>query len=299
MHRARVVVEKVLQFKMKKIALFVTFLIGFVAFGQNTIVEKDLMVFQPTESSKKLNKAYSEQLFFGLFNVKPFIKALDLDESKIKTITITNASNKKVAYKANYDVTGNLLDFELTDEVATPTKVSYTYKDGVISVETIARKGSEAKTNQFFYDQENMYVKNGNKLFDIIWLEGDVMLKKTYMEQKIGFEDRLMHDCRITKSLGQDINKICYSNSTFQVLFKIKEYTPDVAQKTEKINLVEGPWSEIKLIAQNKYQISKNNQPQFEVILDQNQRLKEFKFLGNKADKQQPLQFNFTYTFYK
>ena len=58
MHRARAVVEKVLLFKMKKIALFVTFLIGFVAFGQNTIVEKDLMVFQPTESSKKLNKAY-------------------------------------------------------------------------------------------------------------------------------------------------------------------------------------------------------------------------------------------------
>ena len=81
------------------------------------------------------------------------------------------------------------------------------------------------------------------------------------MEQKIGFEDRLMHDCRITKSLGQDINKICYSSSTFKVPFKVKEYSPDV--------------------------------------LDQNQRLKEFKFLGNKADKQQPLQFNFTYTFYK
>ena len=119
------------------------------------------------------------------------------------------------------------------------------------------------------------------------------------MEQKIGFEDRLMHDCRITKSLGQDINKICYSSSTFKVPFKVKEYSPDVAPKTEKINLKEGPWSEIKLISQNKYQISKNNQPQFEVVLDQNQRLKEFKFLGNKADKQQPLQFNFTYTFYK
>ena len=41
------------------------------------------------------------------------------------------------------------------------------------------------------------------------------------------------------------------------------------------------------------------NQPQFEVILDQNQRIKEFKFLGNKGDKQQPLNYNFTYTFYK
>lgn len=284
---------------MKKFALFITLLIGFVAFGQNTIVEKDLMVYQPTETSKKLNKAYSEHMFFGLFNVKPFIKALDLNESTIKTITITNASNKKVVYKANYDAAGNLLDFELTDEVAKPTKVKYTYKDDVISSETIERKGSETKTNQFFYDQDKMYVKNGNKLFDIVWLEGDVMLKKTYMEQKIGFEDRMMHDCRITKSLGQDINKVCYSNSTFKVPFKLNEYTPDVVQKTEKINLHEGHWSEIKLVSSNKYQILRNNQPQFEVILDQNQRLKEFKFLGNKADKQQPLQFNFTYTFYK
>lgn len=299
MRLVRVVVEKVLQYNMKKIALFISFFISFFATAQNTIVEKDLMVYQPTETSKKLNKAYSEHLFFGLFGVKPFIKALDLNDSKIKTITITNASNKKVVYKANYDANENLLDFELTDEVAKPTKVNYVYKEGVVFSETIERKGSEPKTNQFFYDQDKMYVKNGNNLFDIVWLEGDVMLKKTYMEQKIGFEDRMMHDCRITKSLGQDINKVCYSNSTFKVPFKLNEYIPDVVQKTEKINLQEGSWSEIKLITSNKYQILKNNQPQFEVILDQNQRLKEFKFLGNKADKQQSLQFNFTYTFYK
>lgn len=108
-----------------------------------------------------------------------------------------------------------------------------------------------------------------------------------------------MHNCRITKSLGQDMNKICYSSSTFKVPFKINEYTPDVAPKSERINLKEGVWSEIKLISSNNYQILKNNQSLFEIILDQNQRLKEFKFLGNKADKQQPLQFNFTYTFYK
>ena len=274
-------------------------MIGFVASAQNTIVEKDLMVFQPTKTSKKLNKAYSEHLFFGLFGIKPFIKALDLNESKIKTITITNASNKKVVYKATYDANENLLEFELTEEVAKPMKVNYTYKDGVISSETMERKGSETRTNQFFYDQDKMYVKNANKLFDIVWLEEDVMLKKTYLEQKIGFEDRLMHNCRITKSLGQDMNKICYSSSTFKVPFKINEYTPDVVPKSERISLKEGVWSEIKLISSNNYQILKNNQSLFEIILDQNQRLKEFKFLGNKADKQQPLQFNFTYTFYK
>lgn len=163
---------------MRNLALFISCMIGFVASAQNTIVEKDLMVFQPTETSKKLNKAYSEHLFFGLFGIKPFIKALDLNESKIKTITITNASNKKVAYKATYDVNENLLDFELTEEVAKPMKVNYTYKDGVISSETIERKGSETRTNQFFYDQDKMYVKNANKLFDIVWLEEDVMLKK-------------------------------------------------------------------------------------------------------------------------
>ena len=271
----------------------------FSVFAQKTIVENDLMVFKPTESSKKLNKAYSENMFFGLFNVKPFINALNTNESSIKTITITNASTKKVAYKANYDANSNLLDFELTDEVSKPLKVNFTYKDGFISSESIEKKGSEAKVNQFFYDQDKMYIKNANKLFDIVWLEGDVMLKKTFLDQKLGFEDRLMHDCRITKSLGQDINKICYSSSTFSVPFKVKEFTPDVAPKTEKVSLTEGSWSEIKLVSQNKYVITMKNQPQFEVVLDQNQRIKEFKFLGNKADKQQPLKYNFTYTFYK
>ena len=300
MHLARVVVEKVLQYNfMKRIALFFIFLSCAFTYAQQTIVEKDLMVYQPSESSTKLNKAYSENMFFGLFGVKPFIKALHPNESKIKTLTITNSSTKKVAYKADYDEMNNLVNLELTEEVAKPTKVIYVYKDGVISSETIEKKGAEKKVNQFFYNQDKMYIKNANQLFDVIWLEGDVMMKKTYLEQKIGFEDRLMHDCRITKSLGQDINKICYSNSAFKVPFKVKEFTPDVDPKTEKINLIEGSWSEIKLVSSNKYQILKNNQPQFEVELDQNQRLKKFKFLGNKSDKQQPMQFDFTYTFYK
>ncbi|MDH2206777.1 MULTISPECIES: hypothetical protein [Empedobacter] len=300
MRRVRVVVEKVLQYNwMKKLASLITILVCFSAFAQKTIIEKDLMVFKPTESSKKLNKAYSDNMFFGLFGIKPFINALDLNEKSIKTVTITNASTKKVAYKANYDAANNLLDFELTEEVAKPLKVKYTYQDGLIATETIDRKGSEVKVNQFYYDLDKMYIKNSNSLFDVTWLEGDVMLKKTYLDQKLGFEDRLMHDCRITKSLGQDINKICFSSSTFSVPFKIKEYTPDVEPRTEKINLVEGQWSDIKLIAQNKYVITMKNQPQFEVVLDQNQRIKEFKFLGNKVDKQQPLTYNFTYTFYK
>lgn len=284
---------------MKRIALFIMFFCCAFSFAQQKIVEKDLMVYQPSAASIKLNKAYSENMFFGLFGVKPFIKALHPNESKIKTVTITNSSTKKVAYKANYDELNNLTSIELTDEVAKPTTVKYTYKDGVIASETIERKGVEKKVNHFFYNQENMFVKNANQLFDIIWLEGDVMMKKTYLEQKIGFEDRLMHDCRITKSIGQDINKTCYSNSTFKVPFKLKEFTPDVEPKTEKINLIDGNWSEIKLMSLNKYQILKNNKPQFEVVLDQNNRLKEFNFLGNKADKQQPLQFTFTYTFYK
>jgi len=292
-------VVKVLQFnQMKKGVSLILFLICFSAFAQKTIIEKDLMVFKPTESSMKLNKAYSDQMFFGLFGVKPFIQAINLNEAKIKTITITNASTKKVAYKANYDVNQRLLNFELTDEITQPLKVNYIYQDGVISTETIERKGNEVKQNQFFYNQDLMYIKNANQLFDIVWLEGDVMLKKTYLDQQIGFEDRMMHDCRITRSL-EDINKICFSSSTFSVPFKVKEYTPDVDPRTEKVNLIEGKWSEIKTVSQNKFVIIRNNHPQFEVVLDQNQRIKEFKFLGNKAEKQESLIFNFTYTFYK
>ena len=84
MRRVRVVVEKVLQYNwMKKLASLITILVCFSAFAQKTIIEKDLMVFKPTESSKKLNKAYSDNMFFGLFGIKPFINALDLNEKSI------------------------------------------------------------------------------------------------------------------------------------------------------------------------------------------------------------------------
>lgn len=283
---------------MKKFALLIAFFSCVSIFAQNTIIEKDLMIYKPTDFSIKLNESYTENMFFGLFGIKNLINSLDVSSSKIKTVVITNTTSKKVVYKANYGVNNNLLDIELTNELVEPIKVNYTYKDGVVEKEVI-KKGTEEKINQFFYDQNKMYIKNANKLFDIVWLEGDILLKKTYLDQKLGFEDRLMHDCRITKSLGRDINKICYSSSKFHIPFKIKEFIPDVELKTEKVNLIEGPWSEIKLITINKYQILKNNQPQFEVILDQNKRIKEFKFLGNKSEKQEPINFNFTYTFYK
>ncbi|WP_313581795.1 hypothetical protein [Chishuiella sp.] len=283
---------------MKKFALLITFFSCISIFAQNTIIEKDLMIYRPTDFSIKLNKAYTENMFFGLFGIKNLMNALDVNSSKIKTVVITNRASKNVVYKANYDVNNNLLVIELTNELVDPVKVNYTYKDGVLEKEVI-KKGTDEKINQFFYDQNKMYIKNANKLFDIVWLEGDILLKKTYLDQKLGFEDRLMHDCRITKSLGRDINKVCYSSSNFQIPFKIKEFTPDVELKTEKVNLIEGPSSEIKLMSINKYQILKNNQPQFEVVLDQNKRIKEFKFLGNKTEKQEPINFNFTYTFYK
>lgn len=283
---------------MKKFALLITFFSCISIFAQNTIIEKDMMIYRPTDFSIKLNKAYTENMFFGLFGIKNLMNALDVNSSKIKTVVITNKASKNVVYKANYDVNNNLLDIELTNELVNPVKVNYTYKDGVLENEVI-KKGTDEKINQFFYDQNKMYIKNANKLFDIVWLEGDILLKKTYLDQKLGFEDRLMHDCRITKSLGRDINKVCYSSSKFQIPLKIKEFTPDVELKTEKVNLIEGPSSEIKLMSINKYQILKNNQPQFEVVLDQNKRIKEFKFLGNKTEKQEPINFNFTYTFYK
>ncbi|WP_313387022.1 hypothetical protein [Chishuiella sp.] len=283
---------------MKKFALLITFFSCIFIFAQNTIIEKDLMIYRPTDFSIKLNKVYTENMFFGLFGIKNLINALDVNSSKIKTVVITNRASKNVVYKANYDVNNNLLDIELTNELVDPVKVNYTYKDGVLEKEVI-KKGTDEKINQFFYGQDKMYIKNANKLFDIVWLEGDILLKKTYLDQKLGFEDRLMHDCRITKSLGRDINKVCYSSSNFQIPFKIKEFIPDVELKTEKVNLIEGPSSEIKLMSINKYKILKNNQPQFEVVLDQNKRIKEFKFLGNKTEKQEPINFNFTYTFYK
>lgn len=269
--------------------------------AQQTINEVDLKVYVPTVDSKKLNDAYAENLFFGLFGVKALMNAVPNNLKNVRELTISSASftgKKKKVFIAKYSATGQLSSFELMEELGSPLKVEYIYKEGVIQAETITNKEKQQKKNTFYYQADKMYVKNANQLFDMIWLEGEVMMKKTYLDQKLGFEDRLMHNCRITKSMGQDINKVCFSSTDAALPLKIKEYTPDVNLKTQKVTLLEGGSSEVIAETDKKYTIIKQGVKQFDILVNKDKRIEQFNFLGNPAEKQNPLAFEFTYSFY-
>ncbi len=286
---------------MKQYLFVFSLLFSYFATAQATIKEADLMVFEPTLASKKLNTAYAENMFFGLFGIKPLVNAIPVDLKNVKEITVSSASftgKKKKVFSAKYNPKGQLVSFELMEELGKPLQVNYAYKDDVIQHETITTKDQGTKQHAFYYQGDKMYVKNANQLFDVIWLEDQIMMKKTFLEEKLGFEDRLMHNCRITKSLGQDINKVCFSSTSLMLPFKIKEYTPDVNVKTQKVNMLEGGTSEIVAESDKQYGIIKQGTKQFTILLNKDNRIQQFNFLGNAAEKQNPLNFEFTYSYY-
>ncbi|MBF0596261.1 hypothetical protein [Faecalibacter rhinopitheci] len=286
---------------MRKLAFLLLFLQCFIIFAQKTINTESLMVFTPTEDSKKINQAYAENMFFGIFGVKHFINALDNNLKGVKTVTVTSNANPKInypVYKAIYNQDGTLKTFEISEQIGNALQVNYEYKEGVITKETIHYQNKEEMVNTFYYSDNKMYIHKPNQKTEIVWLEGDVLLKKVYSENILGTEDRLMHNCRITKSIGQDVNKVCFSDSNFKIPLVITDYVPEVDPKTLKINLNQGEKSEIKLIGERKYGITLQGNERFQIILDKEQRIISFNYLGNKALKEEPIQFKFTYTMY-
>lgn len=270
-------------------------------FGQKTINTEHLKVFNPSEDSKNINKAYAENMFFGIFGVKHFINALDVNYKGIKSITVTSNANPKIkspVYKALYNPDGTINTFEISEQIGKALQVKYDYKDNVISKEIIHYQDKNVIENMFYYNDDKMYIQKPDQKFEIVWLEGDVLLKKVYTNAIVGTEDRLMHHCRITKSIGQDVNKICFNDSSFKIPLIITDYVPDVDQKTLKINLIKGNQSEIKSIGGDKFAIIIKGKERFQITLDKDKRIKSFNYLGNTALKEAPINFTFAYTMY-
>lgn len=209
-----------------------------VAFAQKTINSESIKTFDVTEESKKINAAYAENMFFGIFGVKHFINALEVNHKGVKSITITSNANPKIktpVYKAIYNQAGLLNTFEISEQIGKALQAKYDYKDGAIAKETIHYQGKNATTNTFYYNEDKMYIQKPDQKLEMVWLEGDVLLKKVYVDNQISTEDRMMHNCRITRSIGQDINKICFNDSNFKVPLIITDYVPDVDANTRQI----------------------------------------------------------------
>jgi len=284
---------------MKKIAFLFLLVQCIFVFGQKTIKADSYKTYEPTEDSKKINTAYSENMFFGLFGVKHFISALPINHTNVKSVTVTSNANPKIktpVYKAIYNTNGTINMFEISEQIGKALQVEYEYKEGVIANEVIHYQGKNATKNTFYYKDDKMYIQKPDQKFEIVWLEGDVLLKKIYTEGQISTEDRLMHNCRITKSIGQDVNKVCFNDSNFKIPLIITDYVPEVDANTLKINLIEGEKSEIKSIGENKFAIILQGKERFHITLDKDKRIKSFNYLGNQALKEAPIDFTFAYT---
>ena len=286
---------------MKRFTFLFLIIQSIFVFGQKSINAEALKLFNVTPKSKTINKAYADNMFFGIFGIKHFVNALHLNYKGVKSVTITSNANpkiKKPIYKSLYNSDGTINLFEMTGQIGQPLQVKYIYKEGVIDKEFIQYQNKDVIENAFYYNEDKMYVQKSNDKFEIIWLDGDVLLKKIYVNNNVETEDRLMHNCRITKSIGQDVNKICFNDTSFKVPLIVTDFVPDVDDKTLKINLKEGSKSEIKLISENKYGIYFNGKERFHITLDKDRRIISFNYLGNNALKEAPISFAFAYTMY-
>lgn len=188
--------------------------------------------------------------------------------------------------------------FEISEQIGNSLQVKYGYKEGIIDREFIHYQNKDVIENAFYYNDDKMYIQKSNDKFEIVWLDGDVLLKKIYVNNKVETEDRLMHNCRITKSIGQDINKLCFNDTSFKIPLVVTDFVPEVDGKTLKISLIEGGKSEIKLISENKYGVYFKGKERFQITLDKDRRIKSFNYLGNPALKEAPINFAFAYTMY-
>jgi len=286
---------------MRLIVFLILVIQSTISFGQNVIDTEALKTFNVSTESQNINEAYADNMFFGIFGVKHFINALNINYKGVKSVTVTSNANPKIktpVYKALYTKDGKIDTFEISEQIGKALQVKYEYQDGVIQKEIIHYQDKNAIENTFYYNQNKMYIQKPGQKFEIVWLDGNVLLKKVYTNQKLDTEDRVMHNCRITKSFGKDVNKICFNDVNFKVPLMITDYVPEVETTSKKITLVKGNQSEIKQIDQNQFVIIIKGKERFQVNLDKDKRIKSFNYLGNPALKEAPISFTFAYTMY-
>ncbi|MFA7688245.1 MAG: hypothetical protein WCY25_10315 [Moheibacter sp.] len=258
-------------------------------------------VFEPDEFSVKLNEAYTSNFFFGNFGIKHLVNAIPINYQSVKTMSVTTATETRKAQTIltfSFDADGKLLQMNLSELLSgEAVNVDYSYKNGVIS-EEIFTTGEGEKSNRFYYSAGKMTVETSKGMSDNYWLKDKILYKTSYLDGKLVFKDRIEGKCRITQYRQDDINKICFSNFNYQLPFSLEEFTSKEDVKSGKISLIKDKTIEVKKQSETLYSIFSNDKEVYELHLDEDHRLIEFKFLGNKSENEKPLSFHFSYTYY-
>lgn len=303
MRSAPAVVAKVLQFnpiKLNYLKIIVLFLSVCVGAQSKTDVSK-FKTFEPDEHSAKLNEAYTRNFFFGNFGIKHLINAVPINDQSVKTIKITTDAETKKNQSImdfSFDEKGKLIQMKVSELLSgEPITVDYIYKDNLISEEIMTTPEGK-QSNKFYYAGGKMTVETGKGMLDNYALKDKILFKTSYLDGKIVFKDRIEGKCRITQYRQDDINKICFSNFNYQLPFSLEEFTSTENVKTGKISLTKDKTIEITKQSETQYSIFTNQREVYQLYLDKDLRIKEFKFLGNKTEHLEPFSFAFTYTYY-
>jgi len=271
--------------------------------GQSKTDLNKFKTFAPDENSVQFNEAYTQNFFFGNFGIKHLINAVPINQKSVKTLTVsadTETKKNQTMMEFFYDEQGKLTQMKISEFLAgNAMTVDYIYKDNLIS-EEIFTTSEGKKTNKFYYANGKMSVETSKGMFDNYSLKDQILYKTSYLDGKLVFKDRIEGKCRITQYQQEDINKICFSNFNFQLPFSLEEFMPVEDVKTGKTTLVKDKSIEIKKQSESEseYSIFSNQKEVYQLYLDKDLRIKEFKFLGNKSENVKPIQFSFKYEMY-
>lgn len=208
-------------------------------------------------------------------------------------------SDNEMMMEFFFDSNANLTQMKVSRALSgDDITVDYVYKDNLIS-EEIFTTSEGKKTNKFYYSPGKMNVETSKGMLDVYTLRDKILYKTSYLDGKLVFKDRIEGKCRITQYNNQDdINKICFSNFNYQIPFTLEEFTSTENVKTGKISLIKDKTIEVKKQSETQYSILSSQKEVYQLELDKDLRIKEFKFLGNKSENVKPINFTFSYTYY-
>lgn len=265
-------------------------------FAQSKTDMSKFKTFNPDANSVKFNEAYTQNFFFGNFGIKHLINAVPINQKGVKTIKVLSDSETMMDF--SFDASGKLTQMKVSRTLSgDDITVDYVYKDNVIA-EEIFTTSEGKKTNKFYYSEGKMNVETSKGMLDVYSLRDKILYKTSYLDGKLVFKDRIEGKCRITQYQQDDINKICFTNFNYQIPFALEEFTSLEDIKTGKITLKKDKTIEIKKESETEYSIHSNQKEVYQLNLDKDLRIKEFKFLGNKSENVAPINFTFSYTYY-
>lgn len=280
---------------MKYIFVFLT--VGL--FAQSKLDESQFKVFQPTEKSKVFNKVYTQNFFFGNFGVKQLIAAVPINNDNVKTIEIvaeTSSMKDEPVMELLYNSSGDLIQMKVKQAFfGKEMLVDYQYKDGYLVEEKLTQP-NEVTVNRFYYTDDKMVIENSKGILDIYTLEGEILLKNSYIDGELILSDRMVRNCRLTNYQRKPINKICYNNLNLKLPLTIEKYTNNENEAGRLVLQVDEVLS-IDKSSDLEYDIKISGQSRYKLKLNQDSSLAEFAYLGNKEDKTKPVKYKFNYIY--